>query len=130
MTHTKKQGDTVDNARDPRFISKNPTILVEILELRHAGFSFKFIADIYNCDRTSLRYHCRKYQIFPIKTVFIRNDKSSEIFNPERIVSNILITFTPSKESKWFLVDGERINAGKNYKDYIRELSPYKHLGL
>jgi hypothetical protein len=108
------------------FISKDPTILLEILDLRRAGLSLDFLAELYNCDRTSLRYQCRKYQIFPMKTVFIRNDKSPEIFNPKRIASRVLIAVAPPKASNWTIVDGERINTGKSYADYLKDVSPYK----
>lgn len=106
------------------FISKDPATLLEILSLRRAGFSLEFLAELYNCDRTSLRYQCRKYQIFPIKTVFIRNDKSPEIFNPKRIMSQIIVNFIHHEVSNWTMIDGERVNTGKSYADY---LSPYNN---
>lgn len=102
------------------FISKDPTILLEILELRRHGFSLDFLADLYDCDRTSLRYQCRKYQIFPHKTVFVRNDKSPEIFNPKRIISQIIMEISPKQNSSWILINGEKINTGKSYADYLK----------
>lgn len=108
------------------FISKNPATLLEILELRRLGLSLNFLAEIYNCDRTSLRYQCRKYQVFPTKTVFVRNDKSKEIFNPKRIASQVIIEIAPHRLSHWVTVDGERINTGKSYADYLKSVSPYK----
>lgn len=104
------------------FVSKNPSTLLEILEFRRAGLSLNFLAELYNCDRTSLRYQCRKYQVFPTKTIFIRNDKSSEIFNPKRILHDIILKIIPPENSQWVIIDGERINTGKSYADY---LSPY-----
>lgn len=109
------------------FISKDPNQLLEILSLRRAGISLDFLAELYNCDRTSLRYQCRKYQIFPTKTVFIRNDKSPEIFNPQRIAHQIIITIAPSQPSQWTIINGERVNTGKSYADYLK-VSPYKRL--
>ncbi len=103
------------------FISKDPKILIAILELRKMGLSLDFIADLYNCDRTSLRYQCRKYQIFPLKTIFVRNDKSPEIYNPKRIASQIILNFAPHEVSNWTIIDGERINTGKSYLDYLKE---------
>lgn len=103
------------------FISKNPQQLLEILELRRQGFSLDFLAELHNYDRTSLRYQCRKYQVFPTKTIFIKN--SPEIFNPPRIAHQIIIELNPIQPSKWVIIDGEKINRGKSYADY---LSPYK----
>lgn len=108
------------------FISKNPKILLEMLMLRRAGVDTYFLAEQYNCDRDSIRYQCRKYQIFPTKTVFIRNDKSAEIFNPERIARQVLVQIVPPKTSNWVIIDGERVNTGKSYSDYLASLSPYK----
>lgn len=107
------------------FISKDPEKLLEILSLRKAGLSLDFIAELYNCDRTSLRYQCRKFQVFPVKTIFIRNDKSTEIFNPKRIAHQILMEIAPPVVSNWTMVEGERINTGKSYADYLA-LSPYR----
>ena len=99
------------------FVSKDPSKLLEILALRRQGFSLEFLAELYNCDRTSLRYQCRKYQIFPNKTVFIKN--SNEIFDPRRIASQITIEINPPAVSHWTMIDGEKVNLGKSYKDYL-----------
>lgn len=108
-------------------LSKDIEKLLEMLALRRAGYSFNFLADLYDCDRTTLRYQCRKYQIFPIKQIQIPNSKAKEIFNPERIVHDIIITITPKQTSNWIIIDGERINAGKSYAEYLRDNSPYKN---
>lgn len=112
--------------KNPTFISRDFETLLEIMELRRMGFSLDFLADLYNCDRTSLRYQCRKYQIFPIKTVFIRNDKSKEIYNPKRIAQEIIIKVKPEDEQQWTIIGGERVNLGKSYADYLKSVSPYK----
>lgn len=112
---TKKSGTFI-------FIDKEK--LVEMLGLRRAGWTFVALAEFYNCDRTSIRYQCRKYQIFPTKTEFISN--SSEVFNPKRIATQIVVKIVPHKISNWVIVDGERINTGKSYADYLKNISPYK----
>ena len=99
--------------------------LLEMLSLRSSGYSFNFLSELYNCDRTSLRYQCRKYQIFPLKNKTIKNDKSPEIFNPIRIWSSVLIQVAPFKVSHWKIIDGEKVNTGKSYADYLANLSPY-----
>lgn len=105
------------------FISKSPETLYDILQLRRDGWTFNALSHLYGCDRTTLRYHCRKYQIFPIKTVFVKN--SDEVFDPERIVSHIVSELYPKQESVWIVIDGEKINTGRSYKEYLA-LSPYK----
>lgn len=106
------------------FIFRDKEKLLEMLSLRSAGWTFVALSEYYNCDRTSLRYQCRKYKVFPIKTVYIKN--SNEVFNPKRIASHILIEIYPKKVSNWVIVDGEKVNTGKSYADYLKTLSPYK----
>ncbi len=111
--------------RKPRTsISKDKEILLEILDLRRAGWTFVSLAQLYDCDRTSLRYQCRKYQVFPIKKIYIKN--SNEVFDPKRIAFHILQEMYPAKVSNWVVVDGEKINTGKSYSEYLAALSPYK----
>lgn len=107
-------------------VFKDTDKLLEMLMFRKTGFSFNFLADYYNCDRTSLRYQCRKYQIFPVKKVQMRNDKSPDIFNPRRIATTVIVQIAPEKVSNWTVIDGERINTGKSYADYLKANSPYK----
>lgn len=103
------------------FISKDNSTLLEILQLRRVGFSLDFLAELYDCDRTSLRYQCRKYQIFPQKTIFIKN--SDEVFNPKRIANHIILEIYPKEESNWTIIDGEKVNTGKSYADYLKSVS-------
>lgn len=106
------------------FISKDKNKFIEMLTLRRAGWTFVALAELFDCDRTSLRYQCRKYQVFPTKTIFIKN--SNEVFNPKRIAKQIVLEIYPKKVSNWVVVDGEKINTGKSYADYLRTVSPYK----
>lgn len=106
------------------FISKDFNKLLEMLSLRRAGWTFVALADLYNCDRTSLRYQCRKYQVFPDKKIYIKNSK--EVFDPRRISHYIIVELYPKKVSNWKVIDGEKINTGKSYADYLASLSPYK----
>ena len=102
------------------FIFIDKSKLLEMLLLRKQGWTFVALADLYNCDRTSLRYQCRKYQIFPIKKEFKSN--SNEVFNPKRISTHILVEIFPKKVSNWTTVDGERVNLGKSYADYLKTM--------
>jgi len=106
------------------FIFGDKDKLLEMLQLRHSGWTFVSLSELYNCDRTSLRYQCRKYQVFPQKKVFIKN--SNEVFDPKRIAMQIIIEIYPQKISNWTIIDGEKINTGKSYADYLKTISPYK----
>lgn len=105
------------------FYRKNDKLL-EMLSLRNSGWTFASLAELYKCDRASLRYQCRKYQVFPKKKRFIFNSK--EVFNPKRIYIQVISELFPQKVSNWVVVDGERINTGKSYADYLQSISPYK----
>lgn len=98
--------------------------LLEMLTLRRAGWSFVALAERYHCDRTSLRYHCRKYQIFPVKTKFVKY--SREVFSPHKMVGQMLAIVAPALVKNWKIIDGERVNAGKSYAEYLKANSPYK----
>lgn len=105
-------------------ISKDKDTLLEILTLRRAGWTFVSLSELYNCDRTSLRYQCRKYKIFPTKKIYIKN--SNEVFDPKRIAVHVLHQLYPIVLSSWTVVDGEKINTGKTYAEYLLSVSPYK----
>jgi hypothetical protein len=90
--------------------------LIEALLLRKDGWTFVALAERYDCDRTTLRYQCRKYQIFPTKKTFKKN--SNEVFDPKRIAAQIIVELQPN-QSNWITVNGERINTGRDYKDYL-----------
>jgi hypothetical protein len=100
------------------FISKDIDNLLEMLQLRQSGWTFTSLSERYNCDRTSLRYQCRKYQIFPNKTIFKRN--SNEVFDPKRIAGEIIVVVYPQPQSNWIEINGERINTGRDYADYLQ----------
>lgn len=98
-------------------ISRDTENLLEMLRLRREGWTFMALAELYHCDRTTLRYQCRKYMIFPLKNVNIKN--SNEVFDPKRIAQKIIIEIMPKAESKWIIIDGEKINTGRSYSDYF-----------
>lgn len=109
-----------------KFVFSDPSKLLEMLNLRRAGWTFVSLSEYYNCDRTSLRYQCRKYQIFPHKTVFTFDPHHLEVFDPKRITRTILLTIYPKEDEKWTLIDGERVNLGRSYTDYLKRVSPYR----
>lgn len=44
----------------PRTTFKNPETLQEMLRLRRKGWSFTKLGERYNCDHTTIMYHCQK----------------------------------------------------------------------
>lgn len=85
--------------------------LYEMALLRRMGWTFTALAILYNCDRTSVRDQCRKYCIFPL---------GEEVFNPERIVTRILVKENPVSKTAWTIIDGEKVCLGRSYKDYFK----------
>lgn len=103
------------------FISKDKDNLIEMLNLRKSGWTFVALSQLYDCDRTTLRYQCRKYQVFPIKKLHIKN--SSEVFDPKRIALHIIHELYPTVQTNWTIIQGEKINKGKSYAEYLAERS-------
>lgn len=101
------------------FVFVNKDKLLEMLSLRKAGWTFVSLAELYNCDRTSLRYQCRKYQVFPQKTKFNFNPHLLEVFDPKRIITQIIVEIHPPEKSDWIEINGEKINKGKSYSEYL-----------
>ena len=72
----------------------NQALLTEMLNLRRNGFSYNILAVMFGVDRTSLSFHCDRYEIKP-----------EEVINFKGIVS----TFLPKPEApKWKIVNGDR----------------------
>lgn len=91
-----------------RKIFLNKQKLWEMLNLRMNGYAISTLAIIYHCDMKAIRYQCDKYKITP---------PDNELYAVERIVSK-----TISKSiGNWKFINGERINIGKSYKEYLEE---------
>ncbi len=97
------------------FQKKNKQNLNLMLNLRQEGLSVRYLATFFGVDRKSIKYQCHKYAIYP-------QDDGINLFRPIRLL--ILKNFTPEikKESVWTYKDGEVINLGKDYKDYLQEM--------
>lgn len=94
--------------KNDKKIFLNKRILVEMLEKRASGWSISALSMHYHCDKSSIRYQIHKYSVNPL-------DK--EIYAIDRI---IMQTF-PKIVGNWKEVNGERINLGKSYKEYLAE---------
>lgn len=73
-----------------------------MLNLRRNGWSQNALSSFFGVDKDTIQYHCRKYGI-----VFI----------------GCSIGIPPVKEIEdihWKYIDGEKVNKGKSYKEYIK----------
>src|SRR5260221_11247967 len=86
------------------FIQKNK--LYAMLNLRLNGLAMSSLALLFGVDRSSIAYQCEKYQIGP---------QDDSIYTIERIISQII----PKQNIQYKIVNGEKINLGKSYKDYL-----------
>ena len=75
-----------------------------ILNLRLIGWSYNSLASFFGISRQAARYQCHKYGIeYEGYGMRIPNFSSAQ------------------KIDKWRYIDGEKINTGKSYADYLRE---------
>lgn len=82
-----------------------------MLNLRMMGYSEGLLAFLFHCDEDSIKRLCKKYFIVPGKA------RISMFF-----IFSILKTLpvTPQEDNdRWATIDGERINRGKTYADYL-----------
>ena len=86
----------------------NKESLYTMINLRINGFAISSLALLFNCDPSSIRNQCDRYEIVPL----------DDIYTIERIIHK---TFPKPSESRWKIVDGERINLGKSYKEYLNK---------
>lgn len=94
-----KRGDTK--------VFENRQNLYCALNLRRVGWSFSSIAFLYGCDRTTVENQCQKYAIEP---------QSESIYSIESIAARAM---PPPPSNRWIVIDGERINRGRSYRDYF-----------
>lgn len=84
----------------------NKAKLGEMLYLRFTGFSLISLAALYNCDVMSIFHQCNKFHIEPL----------TEVYAIDRIIRHVL---PPPPPPKWKIINGEKINLGRNYKEYL-----------
>lgn len=80
---------------------KNPNVLHEMIFLRIQGWPLRDLAFKYGCDRTSVRKAC------------LRNGLPPEV----NLLPHPVVRFHRVK-TDW---NGERVNRGKTYKEYLEE---------
>lgn len=88
-------------------------LLSEMLALRYNGWSFTSIAFLFSCDRKSIENQCRKYGIKPME----------DVYTIERISNSAIKDLS---ENKWVERNGEKINKGMSYEDYLKKQYPHR----
>ena len=86
----------------------------KLVNLRLSGYSLVSLSYLFGVHYTDLIYQFRKYNI---KFENTRNTEGREIYDIPRIVSRLI---PPDKEDVWMIIDGEKINRGRSYADYLK----------
>ena len=108
------------------FCKKNTTVILEMLELRRRGWSYVAIAEYYGKDHSTIIYHCKKHSVVPKFPIVRAEYKKKMILSPDDIPEivvemDVVEIVTPKPEPKYAVIIEEKINVGKNYKDYLKE---------
>jgi len=82
-------------------------MLLQMLNLRVEGYSVSALSTLYNCDKKAIRYQCKKYNVH----------SDDEIYSVERITFQTI----PRVSGYWKEVNGELVNTGKSYKEYLQD---------
>lgn len=80
---------------------RHPEVLQAMLYLRLSGWPLKELAFIFDCEHTSIRKACIRSGLNPEVRILPR---------PQIKMQRVIIDF-----------DGERLNPGKSYKEYLEE---------
>ena len=89
---------------------RDEKVLQEMLELVKQGHSYAFLSRKFECDRSSILYQARKHKIE--RLVKIVNPKSPKSYPQDGR------TF---KLKDYYVENGEKINKGKTYAEYVKE---------
>lgn len=74
-----------------------------LLNLRLIGWSYTSLSSFFGIDKKGIKYQCERYGIF-------HDGRGIQIPNLKE------------KETRWSYSDGEKINKGKSYSEYIKDL--------
>lgn len=81
-------------------VFREPNVLVTMLFLRKSGWALKDLAYLFGCEHSSVRRMCSKYGVFPTQL------RSQPTVRFTRVLLDL---------------DGDRINPGKSYAEYLAE---------
>lgn len=88
-----------------KVLNHKPT-LYRMVNLRLNGLSMVSLGSLFGVDWTTIRHHCQIYKI----------PKPEQSYNIQAIIAQ-LIPKAPKVTYK--IVNGEKINLGRSYKDYF-----------
>ncbi len=91
------------------YLFSDKGVLNLMLSLRGQGWSYDALGFLFGCDPTAIIYQCQRYGI----------DPEEDIIGLQEVIKQLV-----DEADKWYYVDGQKINKGKSYKDYLR--SPRK----
>ncbi len=100
----------------------NQVNLGQMLAFRKAGWTYTALAELFDCDFSTIYHHCKRYKIEPVV--------NTRYWKKQVVTPNIICILTQrtyevpieSEESKWYIdEDGEKLNRGKNYRDYFND---------
>lgn len=98
-------------------IFKNKDVLYQMLQLRRAGLTLEALAEIFDCDFSTIYHHCTQYNIHPDRTLWITPNLIGKMSS-----KHILYIEIPNIKNVWYIDSiGERINKGKSYEEYLDE---------
>lgn len=80
----------------------------QMLNLRLIGLSLTSLAGIYGVDWTTIRHHTQHFNI----------PKPAEVYNLEGIIAQAI---PKAPKLTYKIVNGERINLGKSYREYLAQ---------
>lgn len=87
-----------------------------LLNLRLQGYSFGALATVFHCDKMAVKRHCEKYGIYPMD--FDNSLRKRNSFSLPEILD--LFLKPPISDPRWVTIDGEKINRGRSYREYLK----------
>ena len=96
---------------DTKLFNNNPKLLKDMLEMRRAGLSVETLAYLFRCDRSSIRYQCKKHN------VKFDGGRGVGIMHIQRPIIELVQKMDP--RNKWTIGENGRILSKENkYDDY------------
>lgn len=80
-----------------------------LINLRLFGYSVDSLAMVFHCDKKAVRNQCDRFFILPEREIFSINKEMGRIFKQQPEGRN------------WKVLDGEKVNMGHSYADYLKK---------
>lgn len=101
-------------------------LILEMLELRKLGMTYNQLSYRYGMNVRTVKNHCNKYNVRPLKFGFSKNKQFNEPYifklaKERAIKAYYQRNVTEETEAyKYQHILEEKINKGANYEDYLR----------